>query len=407
MSDPATVCGYAEAFETLCDRRLVQSMYNECDELMERVLLTLHGEQHTRRRAIELKLFRRDFTRYYEREVYPGVLEHSIAPYLERGRMDLPEFGFRVNINLSARIAGIDRDLASVTEDETQLLIKVVRKFSEGATLFHSTRDKDEVRREVAEALAVFEERFLRPSWERREQVLAAIASGRAAPEEAPRDILTVLLQYQAEQDLDDAMIRREVAFFMQAATHSSANAVVHAFHEITQWCATHPEDRVRIAEDPVFLQRCVHESLRLHPASPVAWRVADCPFQLASGDTVAAGDSVLIDLQHSNQDKARFGEDAQHFNPHRSVSDRTPPYALTFGVGVHTCFGRDLAGGALPTEDTDPATHHYGTLTSLLRSLFAHDARPDPDNPPQRDAGTERANWARYPILLNREAQV
>lgn len=399
MNQPASVDSYRKAFETLCDRRMVQSMYNECEELMHRVLLTLHGEEHTRRRAIELKLFRRDFTRYYEREVYPKTLAATLAPYLQAGHLDLPDFGFRVNINLSADIAGIDRDPQS--REETECLLEIVKTFSEGATLFHSTRDKAQVRQEVAEALALFDTRFLQPSRARRESILAEIDAGTRDATEAPRDVLTILLANRHEQELDDPMIRREVAFFMQAASHSTSNSMVHAFHEIISWCAAHPEDRERINSDPIFLQRCVHESLRLHPASPVAWRTAACPFELPTGEAVQEGDSVVIELQQANQDVSLFGEDAATYNPYREVADRVPPYALTFGVGLHTCFGRDLAGGALPGPDADPATHHLGTVTSLIKSLFEHNARPDPQNPPVKDPGTERQNWGSYPILL------
>jgi len=203
---------------------------------------------------------------------------------------------------------------------------------------------------------------------------------------------------------MDDAMIRREVAFFMQAASHSSANSMVHAFHEITRWCSEHPEDRERIERDQLFLQRCVHESLRLHPASPVAWRVAECPFALVTGSTVQAGDSVMIDIETANREAALFGGDADKFNPHRELVGRTPPYGLTFGVGVHTCFGRDLAGGAPPKSDTAPELHHYGTVTSLLRNLFEHDVRPDPESLPVLDSATQRSNWASYQVLIDED---
>lgn len=399
MSKTAHIDIYQHAFDTLCDRRLVQSMYSECEVLMERVLLTLHDEEHTRRRAVELKLFRRDFARYYEKEVFPRTLSATLEPFLAKGRMDLPDFGFRVNINLAADIAGIDRNTESA--EETECLIAIVRKFSEGATLFHSTRNKDDVRHEVAEALALFDSRFLQPSRARREQILLEIEAGRVPVESAPRDIHTVLLQNRSEQDIDDAMIRREVAFFMQAASHSSANAMVHAFHEITTWCAKHPEDAQRVRSDPFFLQRCVHESLRLHPASPVAWRTASCPFELVNGSAVQSGESVVIELQKANQNHKPFGDEAQGFNPHREVQGRVPPYGLTFGVGVHTCFGRVLAGGGIPNADTDPDEHHYGTLTSLLSSLFMHKLRPDPDNSPILDPDTERNNWGIYPVLI------
>ena len=395
---PARVTGYQNAFSALCDRRLVQSMYGECDVLLERVLLTLHGAAHAGRRAIEWKLFRRDFARYYESEVYPLTLSRTLAPYLKKGRVDLPEFGFRVNINLSADIAGIDRTAGS--EEETDALVRLTRKFSEGATLFHSTRDKDTVREEVSAALAEFDHRFLAPSKRRREVTLNNIASGVAVEEDMPRDILSVLLANRDEQDLDDDMILREVAFFMQAGAHSSANALTHSFHEITQWCQTNPEDAERIKTDDAFLQQCLHESLRLHPASPVAWRKANEAFTLPDGTHVEADDNVLIDLMSANIETAIFGEDATSFNPHRVVADRIPAFGLTFGIGIHTCFGRDIAGGLGQGKEASQAPH-YGTLTNLLKSLLQHHARLDPLNPPVADTATERANWGQYPLLI------
>ncbi len=403
FSDPvnarARVSGYQNALQALCDRRLVQSMYNECDVLMERVLLTLHGEAHTCRRAIEWKLFRRDFARYYEREVYPITLKRTLAPYLARGNLDLPEFGFRVNINLSADIAGIDRREDS--ESETDGLVAFTRKFSEGATLSHSTRDKNTVREEVASALAQFNEQFLRPSRSRREALLQQLSEGSLTEDDVPRDILTVLLTNRADQDLDDDMILREVAFFMQAGSHSSANALTHSFHEINEWCRHHPEDRDRFMSDNHFLRRCVHESLRLHPASPVAWRTANEAFSLPDGTDVAEGDSVVIDLMSANLEAALFGEDAEQFNPHRAVAERIPPFGLSFGIGIHTCFGRDIAGG-LGDANAEGEAPHLGTLTNLLKNLMQHDARLDPDNPPVADDNTERPNWGTYPLLID-----
>ena len=394
-----SVVGYHQAFETLCDRRLVQSMYSECDELMDRVLLTLHGEEHTKRRAIELRLFRRDFARYYERQVYPATLAKTLEPYLVAGSMDLHQFGKQVNINLSADLAGIDRKEES--SEETELLISLVSKFGEGATLFHSTRDKREVRCEVASALATFDDLFFQPSLTRREGLLREIASGDRSEEEAPRDILGILLANRDAHGLDLAMIRREVAFFLQAGSHSSANAMVHAFHEIETWCDENPEDGQLIREDPLFLQRCVHESLRLHPASPVAWRKAECPFTLSNGTAVSEDDSIVIELQQSNQDESIFGEDAAFFNPRREISGRVAPYGLTFGIGIHTCFGRDIAGGALPDGVEDASSHHFGTITSLLRSLYEHNVRRDVDNPPVIDEATHRNNWSSYPVTV------
>ena len=213
-----------------------------------------------------------------------------------------------------------------------------------------------------------------------------------------------MLIANCANQDLDDDMILREVAFFMQAGSHSSANALTHSFHEINAWCRHHPEDRDRLLTDDHFLQRCVHESLRLHPASPVAWRTASEAFSLPDGTDVAEGDSVVIDLMSANLEARLFGEDAETFNPHRTVAGRIPPFGLSFGIGIHTCFGRDIAGG-LGDAKTEGGAPHLGTLTNLLKNLMQHDARPDPANPPVADANTERPNWGSYPLTIGQRS--
>ena len=403
MTSTARVTGYHNAHAALCDKRLVQSMYGECNVLMERVLLTLHGDAHTCRRAIEWKLFRRDFARFYEREIYPNTLNQTLAPYLASGHLDLPVFGFRVNINLSADIAGIDRPEGSATE--TDALVAYTRKFSEGATLFHSTRDKDTVRDEVGAALDAFKQQFFEPSRARREQILQRIGTGDLSEDDAPRDILTVLLANRLEQNLDDDMILREVAFFMQAGSHSSANALTHTFHELHQWCLSHPEDRERLQTDDLFLQRCVHESLRLHPASPVAWRTAGEAFTLPDGTDLAEGESVVIDLMSANLETTLFGDDAAAFNPHREVAPRIPPFGLTFGIGIHTCFGRDIAGG-LGNASEPGQSPHIGTLSNLLKNLLSHNARPNSALHAELDDGTERPNWGTYPLLIGATAR-
>ena len=44
---------------------------------------------------------------------------------------------------------------------------------------------------------------------------------------------------------------------------------------------------------------------------------------------------------------------------------------------------GATLLGEHCQKEDSARDSHHYGTLTSLLRSLFSHGVRPDPQASP------------------------
>jgi len=260
------------------------------------------------------------------------------------------------------------------------------------------------VRREVAETLDFFAERFFKPSRDRRETLVNAFEAGELAEDELPRDVLTILLKNRSDPDLDAQMILREAAFFLQAAAHSTGNSTVHAFHETTAWCAGHPEDRLRIDEDPQFLQRCVHESMRLHPASPAAWRTVGSGTALPDGQKLVEGDAVLIDIEAANRDVTVFGEAVDEFNPHRQVADKVPPFGLTFGVGIHTCVGRELAAGVLPKEGEDAeAVRFPGIVTLLVQALLDRGVVPDLAHPPEADSNTARQHWAVYPVIFDK----
>jgi cytochrome P450 len=393
--------GFEVAGEVLRNPNLAQALYDEGAVIMGDTLLTLHGEAHRARRLLEFRVFRRDFFRYYETEVFPRTLDETIAAALAAGRADLVDLGYSVTMNLTADFAGIDRPERSAAE--TADLLKLVMTFSEGATLVHSTRNREEVRAEVRDALAYFRERFLAPSIRRREGMIAAFREGRIPEEELPRDILTVLLLNEDKLELPPDVLWREIAFYLQAGAHSTANSTVHAFHEIATWRGDDPARAARLRDDPLFFQRCVHESLRLHPASPVAWRKALCPVHLDSGQAVEQGALVVLDLTAANQDPAIFGPDAGRFEPEREVPRGQVPFGLTFGSGVHACLGRDLDGGVVPRPGADPATHQYGIITLFTRRLFAEGARVEPSDPPTPPTNTERPKLGPYPLVLDR----
>ena len=85
------------------------------------------------------------------------------------------------------------------------------------------------------------------------------------------------------------------------------------------------------------------------------------------------------------------FGEDAKEFNPNRKAPRGQNVYGHSFGLGMHSSIGRNLAAGVVPKEDTDPIDHHYGTVALILNKLFEHNAQPDPDNAPKIDEKTNR----------------
>ncbi|NJN50718.1 MAG: hypothetical protein HC809_01955 [Gammaproteobacteria bacterium] len=156
-----TLTDFDEVADALKNPNLVQALYDAGAVVMADVLLNLHGESHRARRNLEMKVFRRDFFRHYEREVFPATLAPTLAPHVAAGRCDLVQFGYDITMNLTADFAGIDRPLESAAE--TAALLSLVKTFSSGATLVHSTRDHEAVNAEVRAALDVFDATFLKP----------------------------------------------------------------------------------------------------------------------------------------------------------------------------------------------------------------------------------------------------
>lgn len=386
---------YNDAVSTLRIKDLKQSLYDDGEIIMDQVLVCLHGEEHKKRRKLENKIFTREVFKYYENEVFPVTINETLEPYKEHGKMDLVDYGFRVLLNLTADFSGVDRP--EKTKKETETLLNLLKIFASGATLHHSTRDHEEVKEEVRNALKNFDEQFLKPSIERRKNLIR-----KKDFENLPSDILTVLLVNEDDLNLPYDVLQREIAFYLLAGAQTSIHSLVHVFHEIHDWIKNNPEEKLKLKDDPIFVQKCFLESTRLHPSSPIALRKPVCPVKLPDDKDAELGDSVVIDLYNSNRDKKVFGDDADKFNPYREPPSGQNLYGLSFGLGMHSCIGRNLAAGVNSKPDTDPNNHHYGTVTMILRELISLNAIPDPKDTPKMDDKTKRPNWGYYPIIFS-----
>lgn len=399
MDDPQTITitGYAEARDAYRQKALRQALYDAGEVIMADVIVNLHGDEHRARRRLENRLFRRDRMEDYEKRRFPQVIEETISPHVESGGCELVTLSHQLMMNLAATTAGVDRPLG--TPEETFHLYGYLMTFIEGATLAHYTGDKEAKAAEVAAQLEAFDAEFLAPSIARRRRALEAAAAGELDESEVPVDVLTTLLRNEDDLHLPHETIRRETAFYLLAGAHTSATAFVRTLHRLFSWEADHPEEADVIRTDPVAVQRCMHETIRLEPSSPVAMRWALEDITLRDGTEIPRGARVVIDLTSVNRDPEVFGEDAQDFNPHRRLPEGVSPWGLSFGSGMHACIGQDLAGG-LPFEEGDDMEEHlHGLVPVAVQWMLNHGARPDPDDPPQMDTTTARPYWGSYPV--------
>jgi cytochrome P450 len=271
--------------------------------------------------------------------------------------------------------------------------------FIQGATLAHFTGDRVAKRDEVAQGLAAFEREFLVPSIERRRVVLQAVEDGAADEDDLPRDVRTTLLRNDDALHLPSDVVLRETCFFLLAGAHTSATAFVRTLHHVYEMAEHRPDDLARACTDLAFLQRCVHETVRLQPSSPIAMRWALADIDLPGGVHVPRGARLTIDLMSANRDPEAFGEGADRFDPHRVLQPGVAPWGLSFGLGMHACIGQDLAAGIDPMGRPVDDEHLYGLVPVAVRAVLDAGGRPDPADPPSMDPDSSRGYWGRYPV--------
>lgn len=398
---------YADAREAFRHKGLQQALYDEGDRLMSGVIVNLHGQEHLDRRRLENRLFRRDVFSWYESERIPGIISSILDRSTASGGGDLLPLARRTMMTLSITVAGVDLLVGDDTEiDEIYALMD---RLARASTVAHAVGDKQAIIDDGDRALDEFRERFFETSRHRRRQLLDSFATGSLAEDELPRDVLTTLLRNQDRLELPADVVLREVAYFPWVGSHSTSNQLVHAMHHVFDWLDEHPDDREELTSDRLLLQRFVHESLRLHPASPVSSRHALEHVVLKSGTEIPRGASVVIEVAKANRDPSLWGESADAFDPFRSLADGVMPWGLSFGHGVHACLGQELAGGLeCPFGPdgvalVDPDQHLYGSITVMARAILAAGARRDPSDPPHLDSTTTRHVWGRYPVVFHR----
>jgi len=395
--DPIELTSWAQVREALRNKNLRQAGYREGAVVMEGTLLDLHGAEHRERRRVENRLFRRATFAHWEHEVLGSTIEATLQPFVQRGRGDLVQIGYRAAMNLTAQIAGIDIDPHD--ETRTDELYEIVKKFSEGATLMHSTRNKDQVRAEVREAADHFHTSFYLDSLARRVAMVEENPDGLFDEARFPHDVLTTLLRNHDRLPLTHETMFREICFYLQAGAHSTANAFTHTVDDIVRWTSGNEADVAQL--DQAFVQRCMHESLRLSPASPVAYRTPVVDVVLADGTALPLGSTVILDLTAANSDVDVFGDSGPRFDPNRMVPKGVPRWGLSFGSGMHACVGAELDGGREIVDDRPADEHLYGTVAIIAHAFFAAGGRQDPTKPPVVDPNSTRTHYSRYPVVF------
>ncbi len=387
-------------FNTDLSRSFDKRSYHD-GNIRDGVVSIIHGSVHRARRRVENTQFRSDVLRLYEHDLFPQVMG-ELLDVLVAERADLYSVGELLSVVLAGRRAGLEFDPRDL--DQLRRLVHMVDGFSQGSAILDA-KDPDAVRDLVRATYVEFERDFLRPAWDRRLELIEQVKRGEIDNEALPHDILMVLLLHRTDPGLaleDDGRVVREVATYFQGGTHTSGQTVVNAIDLI--FATDQPEATIaRLAEDRLFAQRVVHETLRLRPTTPKIKRRAEADTTVA-GRKVQKDAQVVLDATIANQDPRFFGENPANFDPDRQVSDGVPRWGLSFGAGAHQCPGRSVAGGfPVPGSFDVDEEHVFGLVALMLQAMAVRGIAPDPDRQPEVDTRTDRlTRWRSYPVRFS-----
>ncbi|HEV8296140.1 MAG TPA: cytochrome P450 [Acidimicrobiales bacterium] len=157
----------------------------------------------------------------------------------------------------------------------------------------------------------------------------------RHAADPKPDDLMTRMLYAEdGTRRMTDWDTRTQSAGVL-AASLSTTALIGNLFYRMM----TQPEFEQLLRERRDLIPGAVEESLRLEPPVMLLFRTAAVEADVA-GTRICPADRVVLGIASANRDERVYGPDAEEFRADRDLV----PEHLSFGLGPHTCPGRNIA---------------------------------------------------------------
>jgi cytochrome P450 len=202
------------------------------------------------------------------------------------------------------------------------------------------------------------------------------VAQRRAQPGDPEADVLTRLIQGDAQGELSEAELLHNCIFLLNAGHETTSNLIGNGSHALL----THRGEFERLRAEPALIATAVEELLRFESPLQLNNRRATAPIELADR-VIPAGHFVTLAIAAANRDPAVFEE------PDRLDIARKPNSHLAFGQAAHACSGMNVA-------------RLEGRIA--LAALVARFPRLALAGPPERDPRVRFRGFRHLPVELN-----
>ena len=159
------------------------------------------------------------------------------------------------------------------------------------------------------------------------------VAHRRRQPGDAQSDVLTRLLQGDAQGTLSETELLHNCIFLLNAGHETTTNLIGNGLHALLR----HRDQFDRLVAEPALIGSAVEELLRYESPLQLNNRLSTAPLTF-SGQTLPAGSFITLAIGAANRDAAAFAA------PERLDLARKPNNHLAFGQGAHACSGMNVA---------------------------------------------------------------
>jgi len=201
------------------------------------------------------------------------------------------------------------------------------------------------------------------------------VAERRRQPGDPEADVLTRLIQGDAEGELTEAELLHNCIFLLNAGHETTTNLIGNGVHALLQ----HRSQWQRLVAEPALIGTAIEELLRYESPLQLNNRQAREPVELG-GVAMPAGSFVTLGIAAANRDPAVFER------PDALDIGRDPNRHLAFGQGAHACSGMNVA-------------RLEGRLA--IGALAARYPRLDLAGAPERDRRVRFRGFKRLPVAL------